>query len=67
MSKTVGSSSCGDAEWEKDALREIDDIGLREQLRTFARQNPRHGFRRARAGLRFGVGDMVDKKKVHRL
>ncbi|WP_375295646.1 IS3 family transposase [Gordonia sp. GONU] len=43
------------------------DAGLREQLRTYARQNPRHGFRRAWAHLRFGDGIEVNKKKVHRL
>ncbi|MFF0707025.1 IS3 family transposase [Gordonia sputi] len=43
------------------------DAGLREQLRTYARKNPRHGFRRAWAWLRFDEGDTVNKKKVHRL
>ncbi|GAB87009.1 IS3 family transposase, partial [Gordonia rubripertincta] len=43
------------------------DAGLRQQLRTYARQNPRHGFRRAWAWLRFDEGDTVNKKKVHRL
>lgn len=43
------------------------DAGLRQQLRTYARQNPRHGFRRAWAWLRFDEDDTVNKKKVHRL
>lgn len=43
------------------------DAGLREQLRTYARKHPRHGFRRAWAWLRFDEGDEVNKKKVHRL
>ncbi|MEP9395375.1 IS3 family transposase [Gordonia sp. VNK1] len=43
------------------------DAGLREQLRTYARKNPRHGFRRAWAWLRFDEGDEVNKKEVHRL
>ncbi len=43
------------------------DAGLREQLRTYARKNPRHGFRRAWAWLRFDEGAEVNKKKIHRL
>ncbi len=42
------------------------DAVLREQLRIYARKNPRHGFRRAWAHLRFDEGVEV-KKKVHRL
>ncbi|GAA4642847.1 hypothetical protein GCM10023197_08600 [Gordonia humi] len=42
------------------------DAGLREQLRTYAHKNPRHGFRRAWAHLRFDDGIEVNKKKVHR-
>ncbi|MEN2513157.1 IS3 family transposase [Gordonia polyisoprenivorans] len=43
------------------------DAALREQLRTYARKNPRHGFRRAWAHLRFDDGIEINKKKVHRL
>ncbi|MFW0795306.1 IS3 family transposase [Gordonia sp. CPCC 205515] len=43
------------------------DSGLREQLRTYARKNPRHGFRRAWAWLRFDEGAQINKKKIHRL
>lgn len=43
------------------------DAGLREQLRGYAAKNPRHGFRRAWAHLRFDDGVVVNRKKVHRL
>ena len=43
------------------------DAALREQLRAYARKNPRHGFRRAWAHLRFDDGIEINKKKVHRL
>ncbi|MGW5525295.1 IS3 family transposase [Gordonia sp. NPDC003950] len=43
------------------------DAALREQLRTYARTHPRHGFRRAWAHLRFDDGIEVNKKKIHRL
>ena len=43
------------------------DAALREQLRGYARKNPRHGFRRAWAHLRFDDGIEINKKKVHRL
>ena len=43
------------------------DAALREQLRTYARKHPRHGFRRAWAHLRFDEGAVINKKKVHRL
>lgn len=43
------------------------DADLRADLRAYAGKNPRHGFRRAWAYLRFDVGLAVNKKKVHRL
>ncbi|WP_155827027.1 IS3 family transposase [Jongsikchunia kroppenstedtii] len=43
------------------------DADLRAQLRRYARKNPRHGFRRAWAHLRFDQGMAINKKKVHRL
>ncbi|RPA56440.1 transposase [Gordonia oryzae] len=43
------------------------DAAVREQLPTYARKNPRHGFRRAWAHLRFDDGIEINKKKIHRL
>ncbi|WP_231895462.1 IS3 family transposase, partial [Gordonia sp. 852002-50395_SCH5434458] len=43
------------------------DAALRDQLRTYARKHPRHGFRRAWAHLRFDDGIEINKKRVHRL
>ncbi|GAB03793.1 transposase InsO family protein [Gordonia amarae] len=43
------------------------DSGLRADLRAYAGKNPRHGFRRAWAHLRFDKGMELNKKKVHRL
>ncbi|WP_370369893.1 IS3 family transposase [Mycolicibacterium sp. CH28] len=43
------------------------DAGLRATLRTYAREHPLHGFRRAWAHLRHDQGVPVNKKKVHRL
>ncbi len=43
------------------------DAGLRAVLRTYAREHPLHGFRRAWAHLRHDEGVVVNKKKVHRL
>ncbi|MGV9860931.1 IS3 family transposase [Gordonia sp. NPDC003425] len=43
------------------------DAALREQLRTYARKNHRHGLRRAWAHVRFDDGIEINKKEVHRL
>jgi putative transposase len=43
------------------------DADLRATLRTYAREHPLHGFRRAWAYLRHDQGVRVNKKKVHRL
>lgn len=43
------------------------DATLRALLRTYAKNNPLHGFRRAWANLRHDEGLVVNKKKVHRL
>jgi putative transposase len=43
------------------------DADLRATLRTYAREHPLHGFRRAWAHLKHDQGALVNKKKVHRL
>jgi putative transposase len=43
------------------------DADLRATLRTYAREHPMHGFRRAWAHLKYDQGALVNKKKVHRL
>jgi hypothetical protein len=43
------------------------DAEMRAWLHSYATKNPCHGFRRARAALRYDERREVNKKKIHRL
>ncbi|MCC3324586.1 IS3 family transposase [Gordonia bronchialis] len=58
-----------DAPHESRTVEFLVTFGIAEHIKHLvdARKNPRHGFRRAWAHLRFDDGIEINKKKVHRL